>query len=598
MIGENMTNEKISDIDLEMSIEFLKENRGKKYIKPEKSEDRYDEMLELKESGSKARKNFDRFGDLLQKKLNDLGKEYKKQTCNGWIDQGQNITSYFWIQIKKAEYTNLSHSISVSLDNGSSINDDYILNISVECKDFNSEDKDFYYHNKIINLDVDSKDIKFEVELNDGSYVYIDNKEKVKERLDKGEIKKIKYRINIEKPYNKAENSRLIEDSLKAFNTLERYYNYILENRNYNNLSNDNFENIPSLKKKDTNNIEDISLNTILFGPPGTGKTYYTKLYANAICDNLDIDAVNNMSYEDLSIRYNELLEENRVVFTTFHQSYGYEEFVEGIKPTVDSNNNISYEIKDGIFKKICIAAKNNPDKAHLLIIDEINRGNISKIFGELITLIEASKREGLEEEIYAELLYSNESFSVPQNLYILATMNTADRSISLMDTAIRRRFKFIEMMPDPKLLEDIDTNSELDNLNISKLLDVINKRISVLFDREHTIGHAYFMPLKENPKIEILASIFKENIIPLLQEYFYDDYEKIQLILGDRLSNVSEEESKYQFILSDEIDPTNIFRDTLDFDLNEKTYHINENAFYHIESYKKVYGDEQFFRS
>ena len=486
--------------------------------------------------------------------------------------------------------------------------------------------------------------------------------------------------------------------------------------------------------------------NMILYGPPGTGKTYNSVNYAVAICENKAVEEVMNEPYQDVLQRYREYQASGRIAFTTFHQSYGYEEFIEGIRPVMadgDSEGNLNYVIRDGIFKQLCKEAmgiipseknetkqlirkhrtwlvsldnsdsfqlkdrcfendeirfivpgegswivdeanrmnehdlvlsysgekyivdgigliadsestfdrtgdniqvvrhvnwldtntridlreflygervfqkfwvieikntgpldvleyieddKNEENEAtgkspmilpYVIIIDEINRGNISKIFGELITLIEETKRGGASEALEAILPYSGESFSVPDNVYIIGTMNTADRSIALMDTALRRRFKFVEMMPDTKILDDlrigtIKVNNE--ELNISKMLDIINERIEYLFDREHTIGHAFFTRLKDDPSIDTLADIFEKNIIPLLQEYFYEDYEKIQLVLGD---NSKDEE--FKFILDRNIKLKDIFNGNPDIDLPEKAYSVQHSAFMKLESYKQI---------
>jgi len=353
--------------------------------------------------------------------------------------------------------------------------------------------------------------------------------------------------------------------------------------------------------------------NVIFYGPPGTGKTYTTAKKAVAICDNVVEEDLTN--YTEVMKRYNKLKENNRIEFITFHQSYGYEEFIEGIKPIVlneddesedESENNkesktnikiendIKYDVVDGIFKKFCdnarkaiIETNNNdiPLEAYVFIIDEINRGNISKIFGELITLIETTKRAGKEECISTKLPYSKEEFTVPDNVYIIGTMNTADRSIALMDTALRRRFYFEEMLPNYDLLKDIFVEDEGVKVNIGAMLKVINERIEYLYDREHTIGHAVFLELKENNNIDKLENIFKKSVIPLLQEYFYEDYDKIRLILGDNAKDEDE-----QFIFAESIKPKDVFEgDIGDIDIPEKKYIIKYENFRNIMAYKNI---------
>ena len=218
--------------------------------------------------------------------------------------------------------------------------------------------------------------------------------------------------------------------------------------------------------------------------------------------------------------------------FITFHQSYSYEDFIEGIKPVMSESETsgdsaIGYQIQDGVFKKLCLKATKNPSERYAIFIDEINRGNVSAIFGELITLIEQDKRQGEANEISVQLPYSKALFSVPANIDIYGTMNTADRSVEALDTALRRRFSFLEMMPDPSLLKD----NEVEGMNLKEVLNTINDRIEILIDRDHTIGHSYFMNIKTT---EALRLAFKDKIVPLLQEYFYGDYGKIGLVLGD----------------------------------------------------------------
>ncbi len=490
-----------------------------------------------------------------------------------------------------------------------------------------------------------------------------------------------------------------------------------------------------------------VAKNTILYGPPGTGKTYNTVVYAVAIIENKTVEAIKDEPYSTVFERYNKYKADGLIEFTTFHQSYGYEEFIEGIKPIMDNTDDeqadIQYQVTSGLFKSFCDKAGSpilkqaktdiglnasptiwkvslegtgeNPTrtecmanghirvgydsygkditsdtnfaeggknvvnafiskmkigdivlscyssttidaigvvtgdyewheeyehykrlrkvnwvvkgikhditginggstltlasvyklnialadimeiiakeasttkvedkkKNYVFVIDEINRGNISKIFGELITLIESSKRIGQPEGMKAKLPYSQQLFGVPDNVYIIGTMNTADRSIATIDTALRRRFRFKEMLPDAEVLKGI----VVEDISIAEMLVRMNKRISVLYDREHTIGHAYFIPLKENSTVEQLAEIFENAIVPLLQEYFYEDYEKIRLVLGDNNKAKKEE----QFIVAVENDYNELFGSAdIGFD-DSVTYEINRAAFYNIEAYRSI---------
>lgn len=486
--------------------------------------------------------------------------------------------------------------------------------------------------------------------------------------------------------------------------------------------------------------------NTILYGPPGTGKTYQTANYAVAIIEGKSLEEVQAENHETVLERYRKYRQDGRIEFTTFHQSFGYEDFIEGIRPKFFGENEeeageIQYEITKGVFKAFCLKAQipiadarqspygfsdtpsvwkvslggtgghplrnycmqndcirigwdeygetvtdetnyfvggkyvlnaflnrmqlgdivlscysartidaigviaGDPEwlpnedhykrsrkvnwllkgkkidieefqlsrslvqstvyqldttaaevikvlekngfapttavgtKPYVFIIDEINRGNISKIFGELITLVEPSKRLGQSEGLQVRLPYSQKLFGIPDNVYLLGTMNTADRSIALLDTALRRRFSFVEMMPDSGVLDGI----EVEGISISGLLTTLNRRIEVLFDREHTLGHAFFTPLRQSPSIETLGEIFRDKVIPLLQEYFYDDYEKICLVLGDR-----KRPEQQQFFKVETADLQSLFGVEPDFEVNP-TYHINPAAFFDVEVYRNL---------
>lgn len=426
-------------------------------------------------------------------------------------------------------------------------------------------------------------------------------------------------------------------------------------------------------------------LNQIVYGPPGTGKTYNTINMALSIIENMSIEVLKTEPRSDLKARYQQYVDQGQIVFTTFHQSMSYEDFVEGIKPKVeedaDGNRRVIYEIVDGIFKQLVTKAREpamqinlanysfddawhelldladqgielkehwklpiltpqmyirvtdissngnlivvpskgsgkeyivsynrakrlqevypdlslikNMDKEfrnvvgtmnstaywsvlnfinnkiasngskfksatkeeaqpHVLIIDEINRGNVSAIFGELITLIEESKRAGKDEALEVTLPYSKEKFSVPSNLYIIGTMNTADRSVEALDIALRRRFAFTELMPDPTLIRTDGVLKNTDGclcideiklvIDLASILELMNKRIVALLDANHQIGHSYFINVKT---LKGLADAFKNCVIPLLQEYFYHDEEKIALVLGEGFVGVEDKNTQ-----------------------------------------------------
>lgn len=323
------------------------------------------------------------------------------------------------------------------------------------------------------------------------------------------------------------------EAYLKDFESsiLKPVFNLSLENLFITSASEQILDNAENLKGKEMQQ----AFNQILYGPPGTGKTYNTVNKAIKIANP---STEENTTREQIKTEFDELIKSGQVVFTTFHQSMSYEDFIEGIKPLKPENGDtfVKYKIQDGIFKQICDNAKSNSNKNFVLIIDEINRGNVSQIFGELITLIEDDKRVGCPEALEVTLPYSKVKFGVPSNLYIIGTMNTADRSVEALDAALRRRFSFEEMQPDSNLiknkgkLKDGLLKLADDEINLPNLLKVINLRIEKLLDKDHQIGHSYFINVE---KLDELKLAFQNKIIPLLQEYFFGDYGKIGLVLG-----------------------------------------------------------------
>ena len=254
----------------------------------------------------------------------------------------------------------------------------------------------------------------------------------------------------------------------------------------------------------------------ILYGPPGTGKTYSARKFID-------------WHYHQLALKQNE----NNVTMCTFHPSFVYEDFIEGFKP-YSQNGQVSFTLESGIFKSFCEKAKQHQDVPHYFLIDELNRGNIPKIFGELITMIEKDKR-GVE----VTLPQSKEPFSIPENVYIIGTMNTSDRSIKMMDSALKRRFAFIECMPNYDVIDQV-----IDPLANSpaNILRALNERLLEKVGRDKLIGHAYFM--KDGEQILTIAElqeVFEFEIIPLLQEYCFDNYDDLAYLLGEEMINVEE---------------------------------------------------------
>ena len=488
--------------------------------------------------------------------------------------------------------------------------------------------------------------------------------------------------------------------------------------------------------------------NTILYGPPGTGKTFATAERAVKLCDGVVPD-----TRKELMLRYEVLRAEQRISFVTFHQSFGYEEFVEGLRPHLSAGNQVAYSVLPGVFRRACDSARvrervkpgltgkplkqrtiwkmslgaswsdeggkvfkyalenecvllgygdevdftgcddeasikakmleeapdtkkldahvrpvnllkneiaegdiivvSNGNKSfrgiaevtgeyefvddapfhqvrsvkwlavfepakpvgeifhkgfsmqtlyklsagglnfdkldallsaevdepviqpHVLIIDEINRANISKVFGELITLLEPDKREGTENAISVKLPYSGDDFSVPANLHVIGTMNTADRSIALLDTALRRRFDFEELEPNPSVLKDIS----IPGVNLTQLLTALNQRIESLFDRDHRIGHAFFMGVKD---LDGLEQVFRRKVIPLLQEYFYENWSNVRRVLNDYGSG--------DFVVRTNLAQLPADGEESFSDEPRVVYRVNAAAF-PVAAYQRIYG-------
>lgn len=739
---QQLLEEYFAQYDLGSIFDYINEYEGKHFIAVDRAGAQAAEMEKHKELGSAARSCVKGFSE----EIKNCMPRYEKNDVTNWINQGQNTDEYIWAQLRQKEKTDLPTSLSVFFErmriNGSE--KQFELRISIEAQDSKCvkgsgrtpDPEKYYRHARLLNIPK-RPGLDYYVGGSLPGELMISNKspQDILSDLHNGRNKKVQIcKVMTESDVRSKSAYEVYKFMIQAAYELEPYYLAA--------VADDDGQTI-----YDDEEVGDTTMNTatnpnmILYGPPGTGKTYNSVVYAVAICEEKDVEDVEKEDYTLVKARYEKLKEAGRIAFTTFHQSYGYEEFIEGIRPIMSNeqadnmaqdDSQLKYRVEPGVFKKFCdnakkvevktdkfdydkdaviwkvtvrpevkedcfknnrvrinwgldsegafgfvndmkkgdlilttdgsrstingiaivvsedafeledaendkttrnvtwlavdineditsinagkilhrmtcarvpkmavadavsLAMKKNTNlagteieentKPYVFIIDEINRGNISKIFGELITLIEDTKRSGKDEQASATLPYSGEEFSVPANVYILGTMNTADRSIALMDTALRRRFSFIEKMPKPELLNDVNVAQNGVSINVGEMLDIINKRIEFLFDREHTIGHAFFMKLKNSSDITVLADIFKRSVVPLLQEYFYEDYEKIQLVLGDN----GKIEDRFKFIKNETVTPSNLFNGRTRLEKTEK-YVINESAFQWIDSYMGI---------
>lgn len=318
--------------------------------------------------------------------------------------------------------------------------------------------------------------------------------------------------------------------------------------------------------------------NVILHGPPGTGKTYDAIRMAVALVEKKAFRDVTPDDERSIFERYRSYVDEGMVEFVTFHANVGYEEWMEGIRPTLETSD-VSYRVVDGPMKQLCARAKALPHERFVMIIDELNRANVTSVFGELLTVLEPTKRLGAKEALTVRLPHSGESFGVPQNVYVIGTMNTSDRTLAPLDDAFRRRFRFISREPNVSLLKEVTVGS----IDVYRLVSTMNERLFALGGKEAVIGHAYFTELIDDPSLERLAHLFKTAVVPALFETFAFDESLVRLVLADGAKL-----TQHQFVTV-YTPPEDLFFGA-DVPLLDERYVVQPDAFYDEASYVGVY--------
>ena len=617
-----------SKIDYIGVLDYLRDNTDVPYSKPDApglAAEEVSRLLEVKKKGQNAIAE-------LKKMAEAFAVRFKLEKCMSmsWLDGSNTKTRrYLWAPLKYGKYADNPVSVSVFVEKR---NSDTCYRVSLEIKN-DGDDKDIMkqYHSHLdIPLNVAAGLVYVSVSgSNEWGTPDILNKtqDEIKQEVESGKLKKVQICKYIDRKPDET-NAYYHTEITKAIAAILPYYDHV--------LGIEKIEYYPSLAEYDPgitaeeyerilgdeNIVKSAWLDTLhylyLMGGIGTCKQIANKYGNGAAHYNTNAINVAKAVHKETNCplcardtgenQYWPVLFYGRDLADSADGVFSYkmrEPLMEAIKALEERGvfqelNGGKYlpnfeitklnrvrisELLELVSKHGGYAGEKN-EKPYVFIIDEINRGNISKIFGELITLIESTKRAGMEEAASAILPYSEKPFSVPSNVYILGTMNTADRSIALMDTALRRRFQFIEMMPDSDVLRKIHAD-KVEDLDVAAMLDKINERITFLYDREHTIGHAFFTGLKDDASLSKLQSIFEKSVIPLLQEYFYEDYQKIQLVLGDNAKS----DDSLKFILDEKVVVKNIFKGNVEdvIDLPEKRYSINKVAFGNINSYKEI---------